>query len=145
MRFDSCFRIVRTVLFLSALAAAAAAHGAAPMIVTSPTNQTVAAGEGVELKAEAKNCGDFTIDLPNGVVLEMVGIEPGSFTMGSPTGEIGRVDVEGQFGVTLSHGFWIGKYEVTQDQYVSLMGINTCRSWGRIRRSTWGRTCRWSA
>src|SRR6266536_1059449 len=32
--------------------------------------------------------------------------------------------VRGKYPVTLSRDFWLGKYEVTQGEYVSVMGIN---------------------
>ncbi len=55
----------------------------------------------------------------------VVWIEPGTFTMGSPTNEVDRFDWEGpQTKVTISHGFWMSKYETTQAEYQSLMGIN---------------------
>lgn len=56
-----------------------------------------------------------------------VEIKPGSFTMGSPASEEGRNENEVQHKVTLTHGFWLGKYEVTQEQYVELMGTNPSR------------------
>ena len=49
---------------------------------------------------------------------------PGEFMMGSPTNEIGRFACETHHKVTLTKGFWIGKYEVTQQQWESLMGNN---------------------
>ena len=55
----------------------------------------------------------------------MVFIPPNTFTMGSPTNEQDRGSDEGpQTTVTLSRGFWIGKYEVTQGEYLSLMNTN---------------------
>lgn len=55
----------------------------------------------------------------------MVFIPPNTFTMGSPTNELHRDANEGpQTVVTLSRGFWIGKYEVTQGEYLSLMNTN---------------------
>ena len=39
---------------------------------------------------------------------------PGRFVMGSPANEPQRRPGEAQVAVTLSRGFWIGKYEVTQ-------------------------------
>jgi len=55
----------------------------------------------------------------------MVFIPPNTFTMGSPTNEEHRDINEGpQTTVTLSRGFWIGKYEVTQGEYLSVMGTN---------------------
>ncbi|MHC1767469.1 MAG: formylglycine-generating enzyme family protein [Verrucomicrobiia bacterium] len=55
----------------------------------------------------------------------MVFIPPGTFRMGSPTNEVDRRDWEGpQTDVTISRGFWMGKYEVTQAEYVAVMGNN---------------------
>ncbi|HOA60875.1 MAG: formylglycine-generating enzyme family protein [Verrucomicrobia bacterium] len=54
-----------------------------------------------------------------------VWIQPGRFIMGSPTTERGRSSVEGpQTVVTLTRGFWLGKYEVTQREYLAVMGEN---------------------
>lgn len=47
---------------------------------------------------------------------------PGHFRMGSPPGEPERRPGEDQVEVTLSHGFWIGKYEVTQGQWQRVVG-----------------------
>ena len=45
--------------------------------------------------------------------------------MGSPEGERGRLEGEGpQTRVTLAKGFWLGKYEVTQREYLAVMGNN---------------------
>jgi len=53
----------------------------------------------------------------------MVFIGPGTFTMGSPSSEVGHGSNEGpETVVTLSQGFWIGKYEVTQEEYVAVIG-----------------------
>lgn len=55
----------------------------------------------------------------------MVFIRPNSFWMGSPTNELDRGINEGpQTMVTLSRGFWIGKYEVTQGEYLAVTGVN---------------------
>ena len=55
----------------------------------------------------------------------MVFIPPGTFRMGSPTNEVDRGQDEGpQTEVTISRGFWIGKYEVTQGKYLAVMGSN---------------------
>ena len=65
-----------------------------------------------------------TVSLPGGVYLDLNWIEPGTFTMGSPESEIGGYSDETQHSVTISHGFWIGKYEVTQAQYKAIMKVN---------------------
>jgi formylglycine-generating enzyme required for sulfatase activity len=60
-----------------------------------------------------------------GAPTNLVFIPPGTFRMGSPTNEVGRSDNEGpQTAVTISRGFWMGKYLVTQGDYLSLMGSN---------------------
>ena len=65
-----------------------------------------------------------TILLPRDVLLELVYIPPGSFMMGSPDNELHRDIDEILHEVTLTDGFWIGKYEVTQAQWESVMGYN---------------------
>jgi formylglycine-generating enzyme required for sulfatase activity len=57
--------------------------------------------------------------------LEMLWVEPGTFTMGSPTSETGRSSDETEHNVTLTNGFYLGKYEVTQAQYEAVMTGNT--------------------
>jgi formylglycine-generating enzyme required for sulfatase activity len=55
----------------------------------------------------------------------MVFISPNTFTMGSPTNEVDRAANEGpQTIVILTRGFWLGKYEVTQGEYLSVMNTN---------------------
>jgi formylglycine-generating enzyme required for sulfatase activity len=55
----------------------------------------------------------------------LVFIPPGTFRMGSPSNEVDRVDDEGpQTAVTISRGFWMGKYEVTQGEYLAMIGTN---------------------
>ena len=56
---------------------------------------------------------------------EMIWVEPGTVTMGSPTTEAGRSSNEPQREVTLTNGFYLGKYEVTQAQYELVMTGNT--------------------
>ena len=77
-------------------------------------------------KGESGGSGgqNFTIPLAADVNLDMIWIEPGTFTMGSPKDELGRWDDEVQHEVTLTQGYWLGKYEVTQAQYEAVMGTN---------------------
>ena len=73
----------------------------------------------------ARKTGDVrTITLPGGAKMEMIYVAPGSFMMGSPESEEGHDDDEKQHHVTLTKGFWLGKYEVTQAQWKSVMGNN---------------------
>jgi formylglycine-generating enzyme required for sulfatase activity len=57
------------------------------------------------------------------VPTNMVRINGGTFTMGSPSSEAGRDDDEVQHRVTVS-SFYMGKYEVTQNEYETVIGTN---------------------
>jgi eukaryotic-like serine/threonine-protein kinase len=63
-------------------------------------------------------------DLGKGIKLEMVLIPAGKFKMGSPASEKDRSDNETQHEVTLTKPFYMGKYEVTQEQWEAVMGNN---------------------
>ena len=65
--------------------------------------------------------------------MEMIYVAPGSFLMGSPSSEDGHQDDETQHRVTLTKGYWFGKYEVTQRQWESVMGENPSRFKGPDR------------
>ena len=56
--------------------------------------------------------------------MEFVRIPAGSFVMGSPEDEEGRRSDERQHEVRISQGFWMGKYEVTQEEWNAVMGAN---------------------
>jgi sulfatase modifying factor 1 len=53
---------------------------------------------------------------------DFVLIPPGTFTMGSPTDEPGRYTNETQHQVTLTRGFYMSKYEVTEQWWYEVMG-----------------------
>ena len=66
----------------------------------------------------------FTDNLGNGITIDMISIPGGSFVMGSPNTEAGRENDEGpQHNVTVAP-FFMGKYEVTQEQWEAVMGNN---------------------
>jgi formylglycine-generating enzyme required for sulfatase activity len=68
---------------------------------------------------------ETTVDLGGGVTLELVLIPAGMFDMGSPDGEAGRSSDEGPLHrVRISRAFYIGKSEVTQEQWEKAMGTN---------------------
>jgi len=80
----------------------------------------------------------------------LVFIPPGTFRMGSPTNEVGRSDDEGpQTAVTISRGFWMGKCEVTQGEYLAVMGSNPSHFTGDtnrpVERVTWFDATNYSA
>ena len=73
---------------------------------------------------------ELTLDLGNGVKMELVYIKPGTFTMGGERTTDGRfecVEVP-KHEVKLTQGFYLGKYEVTQAQFEAIMGSNPSRS-----------------
>ncbi len=69
--------------------------------------------------------GNLTVLLPGNVPLVLRKVPAGTFTMGSPTVEPGRRPDEGAAPqpVTISTTFYLGKYEVTQAQWLALMGF----------------------
>ena len=73
--------------------------------------------------------------LPGGASMEFVWVPAGRFRMGSPSGESGRASDEGPLHeVEISRGFWLGKYEVTQGEWASVMGRNPSFYKGDSRR-----------
>ncbi len=73
---------------------------------------------------------ELTLDLGDGVTMELVYIKPGTFVMGGERKTDGRFDcVEvPKHEVQLNKGFYLGKYEVTQAQYHAIVGSNPSRS-----------------
>ena len=67
---------------------------------------------------------DLVVVLGKDVNLEMVLISAGKFKMGSPVSEKDRRDSETQHEVTLTKSFYLGKYEITQDQWEMVMSNN---------------------
>ena len=78
----------------------------------------------LEEQLEPEAGDELTVDLGGGVKMEMVWIPAGSFMMGSPSNEASRDSDETQHRVTLNRGYWMGKYEVTQEQWAHVMGSN---------------------
>lgn len=73
---------------------------------------------------------ELKLDLGDGVTMEFIYVKPGKFVMGGENEKEGRfacVEVP-KHGVELTQGFYLGKYEVTQSQYMAAMGQNPSRS-----------------
>jgi formylglycine-generating enzyme required for sulfatase activity len=66
----------------------------------------------------------MSLDLGNGVKLELVLIPAGKFIMGSPETEMDRGKDETQHEVTISKPLYMGRCEVTQEQYEAITGTN---------------------
>jgi formylglycine-generating enzyme required for sulfatase activity len=101
---------------------------------TSVTGK-VALGQGLALTAklkaqpQSKLAGERAgeereFEIAPGVKMTFCWCPPGKFTMGSPTGELGRESDENQVEVKLSKGFWLAKTEVTQGQWKAAGGID---------------------
>jgi formylglycine-generating enzyme required for sulfatase activity len=66
-----------------------------------------------------------SVELGSGITLDLVLIPAGRFKMGSPADEKGRNRAdELQHWVVITRPFYIGKYEVTQEQWEKVMGNN---------------------
>jgi len=57
--------------------------------------------------------------------LALAWIAPGEFLMGSPASEEGRDEDETQHHVTITQGYWIGKTEVTYNQWDTIVGLDS--------------------
>ena len=91
---------------------------------------------GVKIRATETYAGEeITIMLPGDVPLVLVRIPAGSFQMGSPDTERSRDSDEGPVHtVNITYDYYMGKYEVTQTQWIAVMG-----SWpGKAPNSTYG-------
>ncbi len=90
--------------------------------------------------------GGGTVTLPGGVTMKLVRIPAGTFMMGSPGTERGRKSDETLHQVTLTHGYYIGKYEVTQAQWQAVMGSNpsafaNCGGDCHVEKVSWNDVC----
>jgi len=65
--------------------------------------------------------------------LEMNWCEPGVFYMGSPENEKGRNQDETRHEVTLTQGFFLGRFEVTQGEWKTVMGTSPSKYFGPKR------------
>jgi len=83
---------------------------------------------------------EIVVDLPGGASMEFVWIEPGTFTMGTtPEQEQLLLDKKIGWGnvapeqpahqVTITQGFYLGKYEITQGQWAAVMGTRPWQQW----------------
>ena len=89
--------------------------------------------EVIKAQAEAKQRQNKTakdlgikIETTNSMGMKLVLIPAGEFMMGSPP-EIGPSDEKPQHRVEITKAFYIGMYEVTQQQYEAVMGKNPSR------------------
>lgn len=71
--------------------------------------------------------------------MSLIWCQPNRFRMGSPLDEPKRRANEGPVDVELTRGYWLGQYEVTQQQWQAVMGTQpsafaaTGKGWDRVR------------
>jgi len=117
------FRVASAAAVLLLLPAAPAAQAADPPAVRAALSDLYNASGG----------DTVTITLPGGVPIVLVRIPAGTFMMGSPVNEEGRFSDEDLHEVTLTQSYYVGKYEVTQAQWLAVMGspmVTSCGSYG---------------
>jgi formylglycine-generating enzyme required for sulfatase activity/serine/threonine protein kinase/TolA-binding protein len=97
--------------------------------IPGATAATPVENKAVELKAASLNVKTIASEdkNPNSTVpelnMQMVYVEPGMFMMG---------EGKSKHRVTISRGLWIGKYEVTQQEYEKIMGSNPSQRNGKM-------------
>jgi len=94
------------------------------VIVACDKDRKIAAANGEDLNSitvrEHEDIRFFT----NKIGMELAYVPKGDFLMGSPDDELMRNADEKQHLVRVSDGFWIGRTEVTQEQWKSIMTDN---------------------
>lgn len=124
-----------------------AISGAAPYLVVDLSGGTTAQSYPVSYMAAPPEGGWSDEYKGNKLVLRL--IFPGTFTMGSPSTELGRYTDEYLHQVTLTEPFYMGVFEVTQKQWQLVMGTTPssdkgdfrpveCISYGMIRGTSNG-------
>ena len=83
--------------------------------------------ESISIRLEVVVAGHPGRKFTNNLGMEFVYIKPGTFMMGSPSGESGRDSDERQHRVTLTRGFYMQTTEVTQGQWKRVMESNPSR------------------
>ena len=126
--FKSCGRslLVMLALSISLLQVSVAQENAAP--AKTATRLGVSAEQpasGPFVKFEGGFMVPYTATIPGTEVeYQMIPVPGGTFTMGSPEDEEGRLEDEGpQFEVVVKP-FWIGKHEVTWEEYQRFMDMD---------------------
>ncbi len=125
MHYHNHFRLPSDKLFILIIGALVSLSGRGVIADTPdaslrPANETASPIR--DSGFAGHRAGDTRDD--NKLNLKLVWCPPGTFRMGSQPGEDEYRTNEGQVETTLSRGFWIGKYEVTQQEWDQLMETN---------------------
>lgn len=115
-------------ILCAAVAACLAVYGSpedAPK--PSPSGSSSSVAESPPAPGSSTGAGPKAGETRSFAGIEFSWIPAGTFTMGSPPSEDGHQENERQHRVTITKGFWMGVYEVTQEQWKSVMGGNPAR------------------
>jgi formylglycine-generating enzyme required for sulfatase activity len=100
-------------------------HGGSPALSEMISRSLAHIQSGKALAVPERRAGEEReFEIAPGVMMRMCWIPEGEFLMGSPEDELGRFDDETQHRVTITQGFWLGKYQVTQAQWEAVMESN---------------------
>ena len=75
-------------------------------------------------KTKGKGAKEEVIDLGKGIALQLVLILAGKFQMGSDPSDEDHNDDETKYEASITKPFYMGKYQITQDQWEVVMGYN---------------------
>jgi formylglycine-generating enzyme required for sulfatase activity len=73
------------------------------------------------------------LDLGGRIRMEFVAIPPGEFLMGAPESEARSFDEMPQHAVSIGRPFYLGKYQVTREQWKAVMGADPSLFIGRMK------------
>ena len=117
----------------SVRAAGAAVAGVVALVMAAAPD----ARSGAVSQAAATAIAPYTETIPGTTVtFDMVPVPGGTFTMGSPASEAGRAEDEGPQVKVKVAPFWMGKLEVTWDEYDLYAFAKRHRAGSRARRRT---------
>ncbi len=112
IKFDGAGRTFRLFALGREGTGSSSGSSTRPEVMVEPPSQPGDAMEG-------KLAGD---SMRNALGMKLRWCPAGEFWMGSPETEKGRFDDEVRHKVSLSQGFWLGQYEVTQGEWEAVMG-----------------------
>ena len=114
--------IVITAILISFAVACMGADVVRPLGERNPTNAQEAQKLQKDKAAELNIAVEKTVTIDENITMEFVFIPPGKFHMGSPR-DIAKSENDERplHQVNITKGFYMGKYEVTQKQYLAVM------------------------
>jgi eukaryotic-like serine/threonine-protein kinase len=90
----------------------------------SPTPSSPRPPSDLPRNEASRSAEERLVVMTDGIELPLRWCPPGTFVMGSPERDAGRGIDEDQVKVTLTKGFWMAEWAVTQELYQSVIGTN---------------------